>query len=473
MLMFSTTAILALVSTTTTNATHSTTNTNASPLQSSHQVNSSTNHSTSPSILPYLINPENTNTVGEDETTYWGDTIHCPPGELHRVYFQNLDGLRNDSEEIDLYVETMLQYQVGTFCWTDPSLDFLQSPAKSKLRFHTLAHFKTARTAFSSSNIPNEGNSLYKPGGTLTTTTGKWTTRCVGQPLSDPSGMGRWSGLSYLGKNGRRLSIITGYRSPRQQSKGGFGFYDQQHALLLSSGIKKPNIRKQFVIDIVKFIQKLQSEGHEIILSLDANEATVDQPDKHGIDLILQSCHLTDLHTLGHSTPPATYKYGFNRRIDYMLGSELIAESVVHAGYLPFNDNGISSKHRGLFIDFDHHHVLGQVDNIVRQANRQLNSEDPIATDLYLAAFKKYADDHDICGRLDDLKVVINSMTLERVRECYNSIDRDITRAMLHAEKTAKRPSGKYVWSPELRKHGLLTRYWRLRLRNTPTKYIN
>ena len=95
---------------------------------------------------------------------------------------------------------------------------------------------------------------------------------------------------------------------------------------------------------------------------------------------------------------------------------------------------------------------MGQVDNITRQANRQLNSEDPIATDRYLAAFKKYADDHDICGRLDDLKLVINSMTLHRVRECYNSIDRDITRAMLHAEKTAKKPSGKYVWSPELRK---------------------
>ena len=155
-----------------------------------------------------------------------------------------------------------------------------------------------------------------------------------------------------------------------------------------------------------------------------------------------------------------------------MLGSDAIADSVVHAGYLPFDDNGISSKHRGLFIDFDHDHVMGQVDNIVRQANRQLNSEDPIATDLYLEAFKKYSDSHDICGRLDDLKLVLNSMTLNRVRECYNSIDRDITRAMLHAEKVSKKPSGKYVWSPELRKHGLLTRYWRLRLRNSPTSKL-
>ena len=77
--------------------------------------------------------------AGEDETTFWGDTIHCPPGKLHQVYFQNLNGLRNDSEEIDLHVETMLQYQVGNFCWTDPVLtSFNPLPAKSNLRFHTL-----------------------------------------------------------------------------------------------------------------------------------------------------------------------------------------------------------------------------------------------------------------------------------------------------------------------------------------------
>jgi hypothetical protein len=36
---------------------------------------------------------------------------------------------------------------------------------------------------------------------------------------------------------------------------------------------------------------------------------------------------------------------------------------------------------------------------------------------------------------------------------------------MLSAEKVAKRPTGKYVWSPKLREYGLLTRYWPPRLR--------
>ncbi|KAI2492600.1 hypothetical protein MHU86_21950 [Fragilaria crotonensis] len=36
---------------------------------------------------------------------------------------------------------------------------------------------------------------------------------------------------------------------------------------------------------------------------------------------------------------------------------------------------------------------------------------------------------------------------------------------MLHAEKQARRPSGKYAWSPKLREAGLTARYWHLRLR--------
>ncbi len=39
-------------------------------------------------------------------------------------------------------------------------------------------------------------------------------------------------------KKGKRLAILTAYRSPRQQPTGGFGFYDQQYSLLLAKGEK-------------------------------------------------------------------------------------------------------------------------------------------------------------------------------------------------------------------------------------------
>ena len=117
---------------------------------------------------------------------------------------------------------------------------------------------------------------------------------------------------------------MTAYHSPRQQLKGSFDFYDQQYALLLASGIAKPNVDTQFVCDIVKFIQALQKEGHEIIFSLDHVNETNGQ-DKVGIvDLVLREwCQLYDLHTIGpDDKPPETYyPYGNHHRIDYIYGS--------------------------------------------------------------------------------------------------------------------------------------------------------
>ena len=90
----------------------------------------------------------------------------------------------------------------------------------------------------------------------------------------------------------------------------------------------RPNVRTQFVRDIVNFIQALQKDKHEIILFLDANESN--GQDKVVIDLVLRECQLYDLHTIGPSDdkPPATYPYGNHRRIDYMLGMSMVKETI-------------------------------------------------------------------------------------------------------------------------------------------------
>jgi hypothetical protein len=171
--------------------------------------------------------------------------------------------------------------------------------------------------------------------------------------------------------------------------------YDQQYALLLASGVAKPNVQTQFVRDIVKFIQALQKNKHEIILSLDANETN--GQDKVGtINLVLRECQLYDLHTIGpDDKPPATYPYGNHRRIDYMLGTSMDKETIHQAGYLAYN-NGIHSKHRGLFLDFDFQTLLGQVDTITPHANRRLKSEDPVTTEKHLEVLKEYVAEHNV-----------------------------------------------------------------------------
>ena len=401
-----------------------------------------------------------------EDDSYWGDSLHVDPGELHRIYFQNIDGLRNDADEIALYVSSMAQFQVGTFCWADPGLDFSQPPIRHRLQGPISNHFVSARTACSSSTLPEHhlsGSSGYQPGGTFMATTDRWASRSTGKPLVDPSGLGRWSGLCYLGKGGKRLAMITAYRSPRQQPMGGFGFFDQQHSLLLSKGVKKPNVRKQFVTDLVVFVNNLQSDGYEVLVSLDANE-TIGQDKTFGLAHLIDECTLTDLHLLGPSEPPATYKYGSDRRIDYMLGSAAVAQAVCRSGYNSYN-NGIFSKHRGIFIDLDFTTLMGSVPLLTPKKGRALRSEDQPSVDRYLEAFKQYADDHRLWDRVAELQVVAPTMTADQCKLCFDAIDRDMTRAMLHAEKAARRPAGKYAWSPKLREAGLKARYWHLRFR--------
>jgi hypothetical protein len=88
------------------------------------------------------------------ETAEWGDSIHTDPQNCHRIYFQNIDGLRNDADEMDLYISSMAQFQTGTFCWADHGLNMPQVPIQQKLKTPLNAHFSAHRSACSYSQIP-------------------------------------------------------------------------------------------------------------------------------------------------------------------------------------------------------------------------------------------------------------------------------------------------------------------------------
>ena len=151
-----------------------------------------------------------------------------------------------------------------------------------------------------------------------------------------------------------------------------------------------------------------------------------------------------------------------------MLGSQGVLESVRRAGYLAY-DNGVLSKHRGLFVDFDFQALLGSISPLASPAARGIRSEDQLSVDRYTSAFTAYADAHNVWNRTSELALNAPFLPAHHLQDCYNAFDRDVIRGMLHAEKQAKRPSGKYAWSPKLREAGPIARYWNLRLREADT----
>ena len=116
----------------------------------------------------------------------------------------------------------------------------------------------------------------YKPGGILTVYDGNWSSRvhkCV-----DTHKLGRWSFITITGGNNFFLTIITGYRCVKTKH------LKQQATQLHTCNKKKLKQRgitstpqTSFVDDLESFITNKVSEGHEILVNLDANEQWEDE----------------------------------------------------------------------------------------------------------------------------------------------------------------------------------------------------
>jgi hypothetical protein len=148
---------------------------------------------------------------------------------------------------------------------------------------------------------------------------------------TDPSGMGRWSYQTLVGKKNTKITIITGYRCVPNASTDSSAWTQQRIFMRDRQSKTSPDPRKQFVIDLIKFINAKQASDHEIILNLDANEVL--GKESQGIAKIMRECDMVDLldkQELEHEHQlKDTYRRGTNRRIDFMLGTQRIQTSVV------------------------------------------------------------------------------------------------------------------------------------------------
>jgi len=111
----------------------------------------------------------------------------------------------------------------------------------------------------------------------------------------------------------------------------------QQTRLLLEQGVTNPDLKTQFITDLISQIQQWRMKGIEVLIGMDVNE-DVDNP----YSKIAQIFWETDLLDLHHHhfpvTPkPTTHQQGSDL-IDMMIGSPLLALALIHAWILPFGE---------------------------------------------------------------------------------------------------------------------------------------
>ena len=230
-----------------------------------------------------------------------------------------------------------------------------------------------------------------------------------------------------------------------------------------TQGCINPNPFRQYILDIIKFVQDSHLKGYEILLMMDANEELGQS--SQGTEAILSECGLSNLLKGLHpeEEEPVTYDRG-SKTIDYILGSQHIQFSTKKGGILPFY-HGIKADHQVLYLDLDANLLFGgKQEDMAISKHRNFISTNPKDSTKYLHAVKTYWRQYNVYKRIEFLESHC-SWPKERMSAAWEKIDIDIGRAMALGENAVRKPQGKHAWSKVLRSHAYAFQYWKTRLK--------
>jgi hypothetical protein len=241
--------------------------------------------------------------------------------------------------------------------------------------------------------------------------------------------------------------------------------FAQQWQLLRLSGHTKPDPRQQCVDDFKKAVLQEQAIGSDIVVMGDLNEVV-------GLDPTLMAsvcaaCHLydpfSDLFPDQADTP--TYARG-SKRLDWVLVSRSLLPVIEGVGYNRFNLL-YHSDHRAIFIDLAKRESLGLSSPLVPHSRRFIHSNCPQVRDFIWEAYK-HLQENKIFHQFGEF--TLDADTCQDPSQTANAIDRQVTKALLHAEKKCSRPQS-HPWSEVLHLASLKLRYWKTVLSSRRSDY--
>ena len=271
-----------------------------------------------------------------------------------RIAFQNINGLgtndyknqiailANEQSALDIDVLGITEHCLHT--GHRDTLKHLHQTIRSNL-------YEKATIQINSSE--SSATQLYLPGGTALLTIGNTVGRIEPNGLGgDP--MGRWSYVHLRRKRHAPVTIITIYQVNQNPTNtiGNTAWHQQRHALD-SKGQHNTHPRTAFINDLIDFVQKLQSNHHEIIIGGDFND-TIHRRNSGILKLIMQT-GLIDIWNHRYPNHPTfpTYARG-TERIDTALCTTNLLNHIQTIGYSPYQWL-TNSDHRALLIEFDLH----------------------------------------------------------------------------------------------------------------------
>jgi hypothetical protein len=374
--------------------------------------------------------------------------------EDETIIFHNINGLKDENNWCQI-LQTMQDLNADTFGMVEINRS-LQNQLRHQWKNTTKKFFNFNRLIHTESKM--KFDQIFKPGGTMQITTGKWQARITEQGC-DNRGLGRWT-FQRISSTKSNLVIVTAYRPC--VTHGPTTAWIQQWTLLREEGRTNPDPVKIFYQDLTAQLDQWTQKGYEIILMLDANETIGEKPG--GLNSMIRQAKLTDLILYKHPTLQQTNTYARGtKQIDYILGTKRVRDWCSAAGMLPFG-TGYPSDHRQLFIQVNIASILNtKINPLESGANRKIQNATPKERKTFIDATHFYFAQQNLFDRLQALMdTQPDQWSPSQVKE-YESCDKQHIEGMLYAENTTKKIKTT-PWSPTFQKVTADKSFWKIAL---------
>ena len=388
-----------------------------------------------------------------DILDHWGDQLttqnewpNVNSRETLRLLHINMNGINynNDYIEWEIILGNLAQLQVDIFGITEPNLDLNNKRIQETLR-EKVKHFDKHMKLSVSSSLQKIGETPYKRGGTITGVNGCWSGRMVPAPQQER--YGRWSEAILGGRNGKKLYILTIYRTcPYSKTYGGNTIYMQQQRDLLQKKMQHKDPRKDILVDLGIRIRQVQEEGHKIIIMGDFNENVQDSSmtsflEDNGLKNALIARH-------GHDTVlPATYDKGRHSVDMIAISQDLNSEAIKKAGCLPFYSHFLTD-HRGIYVDIDITTLFNKVyEDTTRSTYKRFTTASVQKCNIYLKELEDSMEKSRVFQKVEKMKRTMYNIINKRqdgkdlkrvIQEC-KALNKRVTELMIHSEKKCGR----------------------------------
>jgi endonuclease/exonuclease/phosphatase family metal-dependent hydrolase len=382
-----------------------------------------------------------------------GDDFNISSRDGLRIWSNNINtlSLSNDMASFRELCDRLNTHNVDVIALQEINLDTTQYQVTQKILRILKETFGAVKLVTAST--PVQKDTTWKPGGVLLAVVGSCSHR-VTSTQRDP--IGRWCSITLACRNKQSIRIYSAYQCVDVRHSGENTYYTQLWRLLRDTGERFPIPRKRFISDLRAELISVQRADTTFIVLGDFNETIGTDPDL--MASICSSIGLSEavehLHPAAENIP--TYNRG-RRRLDYCLVSHSLLPAIAAAGLNQFHEIS-SSDHRALFLDLHMGQLFRLATPIVSPSLRHINSDSASAQ-----RFVDLAYDHlihnDTFNKYSNFAQHVNSTQNPHV--LANSIDDQITKSLLSAEKKIARPP-RPPWSEKLHKASLQVRLWKI-----------